>query len=191
MDVTQYVTALREDLVSAAAAGDEQTQRTAALLGAAIEPAARLAVLNALADLAAEVTEAMDGERTVEIRLDGRQVRVAVSEPSRPGPAPESPPTPPFGDPGDVSRITLRLMEQMKSRAEQAATAQGMSLNAWISQAVQGALRGAVQDWGDWGRSEWGQGGGHREGPGGGHREGRNRGRRPDDERRVRGWVQG
>jgi hypothetical protein len=200
MDLTQYVTALREDLVSAGAAGDEQTQRTAALLAAAIEPAARLAVMNALADLAAEVTEALDGERTVEVRLDGRQVRVAVSEATRPGPAPEPPPAPPFGDPGDVSRITLRLVEQMKSRAEQAATAQGMSLNAWIGQAVQGALRGAAQDWGDWGRSDWGRSDWGRDTEHGnesgdprrdGRGAGRNRGRRPDDERRVRGWVQG
>ena len=189
MDVTQYVTSLREDLVSAAAAGDEQTQRTAALLAAAIEPAARLAVMNALADLAAEVTEALDGERTVEVRLDGRQVRVAVSDPTRPRAGAEPPPAPPFGDAGDVSRITLRLVEQMKSRAEQAATAQGVSLNSWIAQAVQGALHSAAQDWGDWGR-----GGGRRDDRGdrgNGRRDGRSRGRRPDDEHRVRGWVQG
>ena len=78
MDLSQYVTQLREDLASAAAAGDEQTRRTAALLGAAIEPAARLAMMNALADLAAEVTAAL-GDRVVEVRLDGRDVRVAVS----------------------------------------------------------------------------------------------------------------
>ncbi|HEY2207451.1 MAG TPA: toxin-antitoxin system HicB family antitoxin [Pseudonocardia sp.] len=179
MDVTQYVTGLREDLVAAAAAGDEQTQRTAALLAAAIEPAARLAVLNALADLAAEVTDAL-GDRTVEVRLDGRAVRVAVGEPARSGPAEEPPPVPPpMGDPGDISRITLRLVEQIKSRAEQAATAQGLSLNAWISQAVQGALHGAGgPDWGDWGRDDRRRA-----------RDERRRGRA--DGNRVHGWVQG
>lgn len=184
MDVTPYVTGLREDLMSAAAAGDEHTQRTAALLAAAIEPAARLAVMNALADLAAEVTEALDGERVVEVRLDGRQVRVAVNEPARARPSeepPAPPPAPPLGDPGDISRITLRLMEQIKNRAEQAANSQGMSLNAWISQAVQGALHGSAHDWGDWGRSE----GRRRD-----RRDG-NRGQERDDDRRLRGWVQG
>src|SRR5260221_6654553 len=78
MDLSKYVTQLREDLASAAAAGDEQTQRTGALLGAAIEPAARLAFMTALSDLAAEVTAAL-GDRVVEVRLDGRDVRVAVS----------------------------------------------------------------------------------------------------------------
>jgi len=188
MDVTPYVTGLREDLMSAAAAGDENTQRTAALLAAAIEPAARLAVMNALADLAAEVTEALDGERVVEVRLDGRQVRVAVSDPTRPRPSEEPPPVPPMGDPGDISRITLRLVEQIKSRAEQAANAQGMSLNAWISQAVQGALHGAShRGWEDWGRGEWNRGDGNRGGEG---RRGRSQGR-GDDEHRVQGWVQG
>ena len=36
MDLSTYIARLREDLASAAAAGDEQTQRTGALLGAAI-----------------------------------------------------------------------------------------------------------------------------------------------------------
>ena len=34
-------------------------------------------------------------------------------------------------------------MEQIKSQAEQAAAAQGVSLNSWVAQAVQGALAGA------------------------------------------------
>jgi uncharacterized protein (DUF1778 family) len=186
MDVTPYVRALREDLMSAAAAGDEHTQRTAGLLAAAIEPAARLAIMNALADLATEVTEALDDERVVEVRLDGRQVRVAVSGPTRARPAEEPPPPPPpLGEPGDISRITLRLMEQLKNRAEHAANAQGMSLNAWIAQAVQGALHGTgYRGWGDWGgdwnRDDWGR-----------SDRGRGRGKGRDDERRVRGWVQG
>ena len=173
MDLSKYVTQLREDLASAAAAGDEQTQRTGALLGAAIEPAARLAMMNALADLAAEVTEAL-GDRVVEVRLDGRDVRVAVSgEPTAGEPEPEEA-EPSFGgfrgfggfggDAGDISRVTLRLVEQIKNQAEQAAANQGVSLNSWVAQAVQGALSGQH------GR------------PG-----------KPDrkDGKRVKGWVQG
>src|ERR1700712_846547 len=138
MDIGRYVAHLRDDLAAAAAPGDEQTQRTAALLGAAVEPAARLALMNALADLAAEVTTAL-GDRTVEVRLDGRDIRVAVTgEPvpeSEPAPEPEPARSSPFsglgGDNGDISRITLRLVEQIKGQAEQAAAAKGMSLNSW------------------------------------------------------------
>src|SRR5690348_5074180 len=175
MDLSTYVTQLREDLASAAAAGDEQTQRTASLLGAAIEPAARLALMNALSDLAAEVTEAL-GDRVVEVRLDGRDVRVAVNADAPSGGSEPDAADGPFagfgprgfagfgGDAGDISRVTLRLVEQIKNQAEQAAANQGMSLNSWVAQAVQGALAG------------------HQGKPG--KRDGR-------DGKRVKGWVQG
>jgi hypothetical protein len=185
MDLSKYVTQLREDLSSAAAAGDEQTRNTAALLGSAIEPAARLAIMSALSDLAAEVTTALD-DREVDVRLDGRDVRVAVSD--RRGDAPPEEEPPPFrggfpggfpggADAGDISRITLRLVEQIKSQAEQAAAARGQSLNSWVAQAVQEALSGHDP-----------------------RRRGRNRDRDrdrtdkwPDDRdgRRLRGWVEG
>jgi hypothetical protein len=155
-----------------------------------MEPAARLAIMNALSDLAAEVTAALE-DRVVEVRLDGRDVRVAVSSPSdgdsaahstghsatgqwsgEPGaegpPPPTEPGAPPFGDAGgDIRRMTLRLIDQLKAQAERAAAEQGVSLNTWISQAVAGALRG--EPWND---PRWAAG----------DRRGRNR---------VQGWVQG
>lgn len=173
MDLTPYVNQLREDLTTAASAGDEQTRHTAAMLGVALAPAARLAIMNALSDLAAEVTAALD-DRVVEVRLDGRDVRIAVSSPSDDGtsrsgddgPAPPSEPgAAPFGDAGgDIRRMTLRLIDQVKAQAERAAAEQGVSLNTWVSQAVAGALRG--EPWND-PRLD---------------RRGRNR---------VQGWVQG
>jgi HicB-like protein involved in pilus formation len=178
MDLTPYISQLREDLTAAASAGDEQTRRTAAVLGVALEPAARLAIMNALSDLAAEVTEALD-DRVVEVRLDGRDVRVAVSSPSDPGPQAtgtragglpplSEPGAAPFGDAsGDIRRMTLRLIDQLKAQAERAAAEQGVSLNAWVSQAVAGALRG--EPWNE------------PQGASGDHRS-RNR---------VQGWVQG
>ncbi len=117
MDLTPYINQLREDLTAAASAGDEQTRHTAAVRGAALEPATRLAIMNALSDLAAEVTAALD-DRVVEVRLDGRDVRVAVSPPSDAGPRTESPPPPfepgsaPFADAGgDIRRMTVRLID--------------------------------------------------------------------------------
>jgi hypothetical protein len=114
----------------------------------------------------------------VEVRLDGRDVRVAVSRDEAPEPGPQ--PDPPFrgfgggfgggiggADSGDISRITLRLVEQIKNQAEQAAAAQGVSLNAWVAQAVQGALAGHRKPGrhGDWTRDRGGK--------------------------RLRGWVEG
>jgi HicB family len=172
MDLTPYISTLREDLTTAASAGDDQTKRTAAVLAAALEPATRLAIMNALSDLAAEVTAALD-DRVVEVRLDGRDVRVAVSgihdHYLTDAPPPPPPPPPPPDPNGDISRITLRLFEQLKSQAERAASQQGVSLNAWLSQAVQSALHGGWDERGD----DWQD------------RPDRRRGRR------VRGWVQG
>ncbi|GAA3568659.1 toxin-antitoxin system HicB family antitoxin [Amycolatopsis ultiminotia] len=147
MDLTPYIATLREDLVNTASAGDEQTRRAAALLSSALEPAVRLTLMNALADLAAEVTAALPGQ-VVDVRLDGRDVRVVVTgaeeEPAG-QPHTTTPPPPPLGDGGDISRITLRLVEQIKGQAEQAAAAQGVSLNTFVAQAVQGALGQAQQ----------------------------------------------
>ncbi|MFN8198944.1 MAG: hypothetical protein U0R72_11530 [Nakamurella multipartita] len=56
MDLTPYTQSLRDDLITAASVGDDAARRAAAMLAGAIEPAARLAIMNALADLAAEVT---------------------------------------------------------------------------------------------------------------------------------------
>lgn len=166
MDLTPYIAMLREDLATAASAGDEQTQRTAAVLAAALEPAARLAIMNALSELAAEVTTALD-DHVVEIRIEGRDVGVAVTRTDTDADRDTAGPPPP--DPGgDISRITLRMFEEIKSQAERAASQQGVSLNAWLSQAVQDALHGG------WDRRR-------RERPD----------RRDRHGHRVRGWVQG
>ena len=175
MDLTPYLATLREDLTNAASAGDENTQRTAAVLAAALEPAARLAIMNALADLAAEVTTHLD-DQVVDVRLAGRDVEVVVTGSGTEAGEPqedEEPPPPPRGD-GDISRITVRLFEELKEKAEQAAASQGLSLNSFVAQAVNSALQG-----------------GHGYG---GHGRGRGRpGERWDRSRgsRVQGWVQG
>ncbi|PPK67472.1 toxin-antitoxin system HicB family antitoxin [Actinokineospora auranticolor] len=148
MDLSSYLSTLRDDLTTTASAGDESTRRAAAVLSAAIEPAARLAIMNALADLAAEVTAHLP-DHVVEVRLDGRDVRVVVTG-TNTGPkvGEATPPTTPpaEGAGGDMSRMTLRLFEELKGKAERAAQAQGVSLNTFVQQTLQGALSG--KNWG-------------------------------------------
>ena len=143
MDLSPYIASLREDLATAASAGDENTRRTAAALSAALEPAARLAIMNALSDLAAEVTASLDGQ-VVDVRLAGRDVQVVVTGSAEPEPEPAPRhEVPNFGAgdaTGDISRITLRMINELKSKAEAAAAAQGVSLNSFIQQAVGGAV---------------------------------------------------
>ena len=141
MDLSDYVDALRRQLTAAAAAGTEQTRETARLLADTLEPAVRLALTDALAAMAAEVTAAWDGG-LVDIRLRGRDPEVVVV------PAPAHEPEEPADDgadtgedDGSVARISLRLPESVKSRAEAAAAAAGISLNAWLVRAVAAGLR--------------------------------------------------
>jgi hypothetical protein len=150
MDLTPYIANLREDLANTASAGDEHTRRAAALLSSALEPAVRLTLMNALADLAAEVTAHLPGQ-VVDVRLDGRDVRVVVTgaaEESRPRETPRDTTPPPPIDGGDITRLT--------------AQAQGISLNTFVTQAVQGALgHGALGGGGHRHHTKSDQGGSH------------------------------
>lgn len=148
MELTTYVDTLRHDLQTAAAAGDERTRETARLLSAALDPAARLCLVEAMSAVADEVTTAW-GQGSVEIRMHGREPQVVVTsshDVSAP-PAPPPPPTPPAPpgeedvDDGSTARITLRLPEALKGRAERAAAAEGLSVNAWLVRAVAAAAQ--------------------------------------------------
>ena len=140
MDLGEYVEALRSSLTTAAAAGGEQSRETARLLGATIEPAVRLALTGALAEMAAEVTAALDGT-VVDVRFRGRDPEVVVvpaaSEHAEHSPPEDDDPT----DEGSVARISLRLPDALKGRAESAAAAAGTSLNSWLVGAVAAAVR--------------------------------------------------
>ncbi|MGO4613441.1 hypothetical protein AB4305_04660 [Nocardia sp. 2YAB30] len=142
MDLNKYTTQLRENLVAAGALGDEKTQATAAALASATEGSARLVLLAALSELATEVGTAL-GDRTVHVSVDGTDASIDV----RKSTATDEPPT--FEEmTGDISRVTLRLVEQMKARAEEAAAQSGQSLNSWLSGAVHGALRDQMRGYG-------------------------------------------
>ncbi|MFD0000306.1 hypothetical protein [Nocardia sp. NPDC127526] len=135
MDLNKYTDQLRENLIAAAALGDEKTQATAAALAAATENSARLVLLAALSELATEVSAAV-GDRTVHVSVDGTDAHVDVRKTAA------DQDNPSFEEmTGDISRVTLRLVEQIKSRAEEAAAQSGMSLNSWLSTTVQSALR--------------------------------------------------
>ncbi len=182
MDLTPYTQSLRDDLITAASVGDEDARRAAAMLAGALEPAARLAIMNALSDLAAEVTGALR-DITVDLRLDGRDVRVAVTEHVAPEPvssahdflrkpvatdAGESPGADGATSPedlkravqdasGELSRTTVRLFNELKAQAERAAAEQGVSLNTYISRAVSDSVRSAVPNKNQRGRGGHGQ----------------------------------
>ena len=133
MELSPHLAALRSDLAAAAAVGGDEVARAADLLGDALEPALRLVLMDLLGEAADELAGQLPGA-TVELRLRGREPQlVATVEPSAPAPAPE-----PTGE--DTARLTLRLPEALKLRAESAAAADGLSTNSWLVRAVQSAL---------------------------------------------------
>jgi hypothetical protein len=137
MDLSSYVDSVRADLTAAAAVGGTDVARAAELVADAVDPALRLVLLDVLTDVANEVTAALDGP-VVEVRLRGREPELVVT-----GTVPEPPPPPTLPSPADdegTSRLTLRLPEGLKARAEQAAAAEGLSANTWLVRAVSRAL---------------------------------------------------
>lgn len=161
MDLDKYTAQLRENLIAAAALGDEKTQATAAALATATESSARLVLLAALSDFATEVSAAV-GDRAVHVSVAGTDAHVDVRKAATSG---EEDQHQSFEDmTGDISRVTLRLVEQIKSRAEEAAQQSGQSLNSWLATAVQGALRDQMKK-GASGRWDTGHGSAGTNGP--------------------------
>ncbi len=136
MDLSPYLESLRRDLTAAAAPGGQQAAQTAELLAGALDSAARLCLIEVLADATAEITTKLDGP-TVEVRLRGREADLVVAHPETSAPVP-----PPVAESGDLARLTLRLPEQLKEAVERAAGAEGISVNAWLVRAASMALHG-------------------------------------------------
>jgi hypothetical protein len=144
MEISPYVEALRRDLLAAAEAGGPEVREAAQRLDFALDPAVRLTLMEAVSQAASEITAEM-AAGSVDVRLDGRDLAFVVDAPAAP-PPPASPPPPPHPDAdedGDVVRITLRLPEGVKTRAEELASRSGHSLNTWLVNAVRAATGGS------------------------------------------------
>lgn len=142
MDITPYVDSLRRDLAAAAESGSEEIRSAAERLAMALDPAARLALMEAISQAAAEITSEMPSG-SVDVRLTGRELAFVVEGQVPVPPAPPSPPTPPATDEideeGAVARITLRIPESVKAKAEELAARSGHSLNTWLVNVVRAA----------------------------------------------------
>ncbi|WP_137294056.1 toxin-antitoxin system HicB family antitoxin [Nocardioides dongxiaopingii] len=152
MDITPYVDHLRRDLLAAAEGAGDELRSAAERLSFALDPAARLALMEAISQACAEITAEMPAGG-VDVRLDGRDLAFVVDSAAAQHlagpPAPPAPPTPPLppappeeAEDGGMARITLRLPESVKARAEDAAAGAGQSLNTWLVNVIRSATRG-------------------------------------------------
>jgi hypothetical protein len=143
MDITPYVSLLRTELANAAELGGPEARRLAERLTAPMESAFRLALLDALSAATDEITRDL-APGSVQLRLRGREPAFVVTPPPADDqPAAATPPVvaPLDGDDAAVSRINLRLPENLKGRVEQAAGREGLSVNAWLVRAVAAAVQ--------------------------------------------------
>ena len=138
MDITPYVESLRSSLTSAADSAGEETRQAAERLGFALDSSARLAIMEAVSQAAAEITAEMPNGG-VDVRLNGRDLDFLVHVAAPTPPAPPPPPAPEDVDDGNLARITLRIPESVKARAEEKAAQAGDSLNTWLVKVVRAA----------------------------------------------------
>ncbi|MEV5242785.1 hypothetical protein AB0K89_27300 [Streptomyces cinnamoneus] len=153
MDLTPYVENLRRELAVAAEAGGQEARELAERLTAPLESATRLAMLNVLSAATDEITREL-APGSVDVRLRGLDPDFVVTPPSAAGGpaeaavAPVEPlqaPPPADGDEGGTARVNLRLPAHLKARAEEAASREGLSVNAWLVRAVSAAVDGGAR----------------------------------------------
>jgi len=159
MDLEPYVENIRRELLGVAEAGGEEARALGERLLLPLDSTIRLALQDALVAAAEEITcELAPG--SVELRLRGRDPEFVVTPPpgdssedersARMGSGPVDPPS--AGAPGTtasandepddgaMSRINLRMPDQLKARIETAASGAGVSVNSWLVRAANAAL---------------------------------------------------
>src|ERR1700728_2082640 len=156
MDLSEYSESLRRELVAITRFAGDDVTRAAEMLAESLDSSVRLALLDVLSAAAGEITARLDGA-VIDVRLAGLEPEFVVTlhpdltdDASGPQAAGQGALAgqgagglgPLGGAPEEAAqaRITLRMSEGLKTRAEAAAAASGMSVNAWLVRAVGQAL---------------------------------------------------
>ncbi len=126
MDLRPYLEALRSDIEASAALGGPELKDAARLLAGALEASLQLRVLDLLNEAALDLSGQI-GSGHVEVRLAGREVQLVFTAEAGEGASPDDDLT---------ARISLRLPERLKERAEAAAASEGISVNAWLIRTI-------------------------------------------------------
>ncbi len=140
MELGQYVSDLQRQLVDAAENGTEDTHAVAERLAAGLDAATRLVLLDALSAAAGEITRDL-APGSVDMRLRGRDVEFVVTQANTdPGTDDVQAATVDLDD-TSTSRTTLRLPDALKARVDEAAAADGLSVNTWLVRAIAAAVQ--------------------------------------------------
>ncbi|MFI5709952.1 hypothetical protein [Kribbella sp. NPDC051620] len=158
MELDHYLESVRRSVENATALADDQTRSVAQRLGATLDDAGRLALISALSDAAGEISRELS-PGSVELRMAGGRPEFVVT------PAPSQLTGNDDDDLDDevaepaaaelaldadepTARVTLRLPMSVKNKVDEAATAEGISSNAWLMRTVMTALTGGRPGYG-------------------------------------------
>ena len=152
MDLSSYVENLGRELAVLVEGSGHDAEAKVERVTVSVQSAIRLTLLDALSAAADEITRDL-APGSVELRMRGLDPNFVVTppppdepvdgalgqtlEPEEPGPGAEDAAT---------ARINFRLPEQLKFAIEEAAAAEGRSVNAWLVRITSAALRQPGRD---------------------------------------------
>ena len=128
MQLSPHLDALQNDLAAVAAISDTEAAELVQRISAALEASLRLRLLEAITEVAHELSPQLASGH-VEVRLAGGDPSLVYVEDA------SSPPQS-SGEEAFSARISLRLPEGLKATVEAAAGREGLSVNTWLVQAI-------------------------------------------------------
>ncbi|HJQ01515.1 MAG TPA: hypothetical protein VJ851_07935 [Jatrophihabitans sp.] len=143
---------VRDQILAAAALGDDRTREIAAALSQAADSAVRLAVLQALTRASTELADALSDAAAIRgltwipeisVQLDGDRLGFTVAAEPADTRADTAAGTDGTAGPDRAeatARISLRLTEALKAGIEQAADRADISVNSWLVRVATAAL---------------------------------------------------
>ena len=140
MELDPYITDLQRQLATAADNGSDDIRAAAERLAAGLDAATRLVLLDALSAAAGEITRDL-APGSVDLRLRGREIEFVVTQPIAEADLDDVTTASVDLDDASTSRTTLRLPDVLKARVDDAAAADGLSVNTWLVRAVAAALQ--------------------------------------------------
>ena len=140
MQLGGFVDRLRSEIGAAAEAAGGDAREVVERVVVSLDSAVRLTILEALSAATDEITREL-APGSVHLRMRGREADFVVMPPPAEAAPPVAPDLPDVDD-GPVARINFRPPEALKSRIEQAASRDGLSVNAWLVRAAAAALDG-------------------------------------------------
>ena len=133
MQTAQFIEALQADLRELAQLGGDELVQAAHRLEGAVKQSATLRLIDALTQVALEVSSQLPNGH-LDVRLSGQDPELVYVEEEGEEPQAQA------AEDGLAARVTLRLPDSLKVALEKAAEAEGVSLNTWLVRVLQRSL---------------------------------------------------